>query len=128
MFNEAFGWLWITMGFTAGALLGLRFQRENFLGGYTSLRRRMVRLGHIAFYALGLLNILFAFSLPRFGLDQRWAAIASWCFILGAIAMPACCFLCGWRQGIARAFPVPVLLLLTGGTIMWVGMFFGGAQ
>jgi hypothetical protein len=130
--NEAFGWLWIGMGFTTGICLGLGFQREDFLGGYASWRRRMVRLGHVAFYALGLLNILFAFSLPRFGLGHQWALLISWCFILGAIGMPACCFLCAWRKSLARAFPFPVLLLLTGGTIMWIGMwigmFSGGAQ
>ena len=128
MFNEAFGWLWIAMGFTTGVVLGLGFQREDFLGGYTSWQRRMVRLGHIALYALGVLNILFALSLPRFGLGSTWAQAASWTFILGAIGMPACCFFCAWRRPWVRLFPIPVLLLVTGGTIMWIGMFLGANQ
>ncbi len=125
MYNEAFGWLWIAMGFTTGVWLGTGFQREEFLGGYASWRRRMARLGHIALYALGVLNIVFVLSLPRFGLGYAWAQAAAWCLMLGAFAMPACCFLCAWRKPYARFFPVPVLLLMTGGTIMWVGMWAG---
>ena len=128
LINEPFGWLWISLGFLTGVGLGLGFQREGFMGGYASWPRRMTRLGHIALYALGVLNILFALSLPRFGLSETWARTASWCFILGAIAMPACCFLCAWRKPFARLFFIPVLLLLTGGTVMWVGMFLGGTQ
>ena len=33
------------------------------MGGYASLRRRMTRLGHISFFGLGIINVLFALSL-----------------------------------------------------------------
>ena len=45
--------------------------------------------------------------------------------ILGAIGMPACCFLCAWRRPYARLFPAPVLLLVFGATVMWIGMWLG---
>ena len=40
-------------------VLGLFFHRENWLGGYASLKRRMYRLGHISFFGLGAVNLLF---------------------------------------------------------------------
>jgi hypothetical protein len=129
MLNEAFGWLWISLGFLTGVLLGLRFEREEFLGGYGSWPRRMLRLGHVCFFALGGLNVLFALSLPRLveaGVSREWAMVASWSLVAGAVLMPTCCFLSAWRKGWTKAFPLPVVLLVTGGTITWVGMFLGG--
>src|SRR2546428_11293398 len=90
--NWCFGWAFILLGFISGAMIGLRFHREDFLGGYTSLRRRLVRLGHISFVALGMLNVLFALS-PFTHAGTRAAAMASICFIAGSILMPAVCFL-----------------------------------
>jgi len=69
-------WLGVALGIIGGAWLGLHYDREGWLGGYGALRRRLIRLGHIALIALGLLNILFckerhaiviyyALSLPR---------------------------------------------------------------
>ncbi len=70
--NEPFGWVCILVGFFAGAGLGLKFYQPDFLGGYGSLARRMLRLGHIALIALGALNILFAFSTYQHDyLDQQ---------------------------------------------------------
>jgi hypothetical protein len=45
-------WIGILLGFIAGAVLGLFFHDENWMGGYSSWRRRMSRLGHISFFAL----------------------------------------------------------------------------
>jgi hypothetical protein len=56
------GWSMILVGFASGAALGLFFHHENFLGGYGSFRRRMLRLGHIACAALGMLNLIVALS------------------------------------------------------------------
>src|SRR5262249_59491418 len=62
--NAAFGWLWITLGMASGAVIGLRFHRSDWLGGYESWPRRLVRLGHISFFGLGILNLLFALTAP----------------------------------------------------------------
>ena len=58
--NWQFGWLLVLAAFATGAVMGLSFHREDFLGGYDSFRRRLVRLGHIALAALGMMNVLFA--------------------------------------------------------------------
>ena len=58
--NWHFGW-WLVLGaFVTGAVIGLFFHRDDFLGGYDSFRRRIVRLGHIALAALGMMNVLYA--------------------------------------------------------------------
>ena len=53
MLNWYFGWAAILTAFATGAVLGLFFHREDFLGGYASFRRRILRLVHIALAALG---------------------------------------------------------------------------
>ena len=109
--NFAAGW-WLILGaFGTGAIIGLGFHREEFLGGYNSLRRRLTRLGHIALAALGGLNVLYGLSpVPsRPGPAANWTG---WLFLAGAVAMPAVCFLSAWRVGFRHLFFVPVTLLL----------------
>ncbi len=84
-----------------------------------------MRLGHIAFFGTGLLNVLFAFSMERVALPAPWPVAASWSFIAGAAAMPVCCFLAAWRERLHPLFVAPVLLLSFGGTVAWVGLFRG---
>lgn len=122
LLNEAFGWGWILLGALSGMLLGLRFQREDFLGGYVSLRRRMVRLGHISFFGLGLLNILFAQSAPRLGLEPSWLALASAAFVAGGVTMPLCCGLMAWRPALKPLFAVPVASVMLGAALACLGL------
>ena len=65
------GWVAISLGFVAGAVPGLFFWLEDWLGGYGSWRRRLVRLAHISFFGLGFINVLFALSVAYLGLDDR---------------------------------------------------------
>jgi hypothetical protein len=108
MDHLAFGWAWITVGLLAGAALGLRFHEDQWLGGYASWRRRMLRLGHIACLGTGLLNCGFAVT-PSDG-----AGAAAWLFPLGAVAMPLVCALAAWRRQLRHLFALPVLALLGG--------------
>ena len=109
--NWFFGWSLILAAFATGIPLGLQFHRDDFLGGYTSFCRRLVRLGHIALAALGMMNVLFAIS--------PWPAPAAWTgrgasasFMAGGVAMPAVCFLTAWRDGFRRLFFSPVTALI----------------
>src|ERR1041384_8689804 len=88
--NLALAWLWILLGFVTGMVLGLFFHREDWLGGYASLKRRMYRLGHISLFALGAVNLFFwltAENLPNVSVLME---LASRLFIVGAITMPVC--------------------------------------
>lgn len=118
--NWIAGWLLILAGFTSGAGLGLYFHRDDFWGGYASFRRRIVRLGHIALVALGMLNLLYALS-PWPPTDRSEATFASCGFIVGGIAMPLVCFLTGWRASFRRLFFIPVAALILAATFTLKG-------
>ena len=117
--NLWFGWCWIAVGLISGAILGLFFYDPNWLGGYGSWRRRMVRFGHISFLGTGLLNIAFVFTilLPD---GHQLPAISGWLFIVGAVTMPLVCFLSAWRRSFRYMFPIPVASLI-GATLVLVG-------
>ena len=105
------GWSLVLGAFLTGALIGLAFHREDFLGGYGSFPRRLLRLGHIALAALGMMNVLF--SLSPWPPPGSWTArAAAICFVAGGVAMPAACFLTAWREGFRHVFAVPVLALV----------------
>jgi hypothetical protein len=120
--NEAFGWSWIVAGFATGFILGLGFHREEWLGGYASARRRMLRLGHISFLGLGIVNLLFASSAPHMRLPGAAFHLASWMFVLGGVTMPLCCGLMAWRSAAYPLFGVPVVSLLLGAALAAWGM------
>ncbi len=109
--NWYIGWSLILTAFLTGAILGLFFYREDFLGGYASFRRRILRLGHIALAALGMINILFSLSSVAFEPSLR-TRIASLGFVIGGITMPAVCFLASWRVGFRHLFFIPVSALV----------------
>ena len=108
--NWYFGWSAILAGFGTGAVIGLYFHRDDFLGGYASFRRRIVRLGHIALPALGMMNLIYSLSpWPPASLPEAWNA--SVCFVIGGLSMPLVCFLTGWKQGFRHLFFIPVTSL-----------------
>jgi hypothetical protein len=112
--NLVGGWLGMLAGVLSGAVVGLFFHREDWMGGYGSYRRRLTRLGHIAFFGLGFLNLMFAATAAQLYLHGDYFAIASWALIVGAVTMPLCCFLSAWRKPLRHLFPVPVLAVTTG--------------
>lgn len=114
MVNEAVGWVLVLASLVLGLYMGVKFQREDWLGGYGGFSRRMVRLAHIALAALGVLNILFAQTVPRLRLDATLLRVASGCFVIGAVSMPASCLWLAARRRNFGVFALPVTCLLTG--------------
>ena len=108
--NFVAGWWLILIAFVGGAILGLGIHREDYLGGYNSYRRRMLRLGHNALAALGMINILYGLSLGA-GAPAGWPGGL---LLAGAIAMPTVCGLAAWRPRFRALFFVPVTLLIAG--------------
>lgn len=115
------GWSLILAAFVSGAVIGLKFHRDDWLGGYASFSRRMLRLGHIALAALGVLNILFAI-MPAGLLLPRNALVAALLLAIGAVLMPLICFLSAWRECHRRLFFLPVLALLGGVVSILLGV------
>jgi len=111
MLNWYFGWALILTAFFTGAILGLFFYGEDFLGGYASFRRRTLRLGHIALAALGIINVLYGLSpMASEASPRTW--VASLGFAIGGVTMPAVCFLTSWRVGFRYLFFIPVSALV----------------
>lgn len=104
------GWVLVAAGFVSGAAVGLGFHRDDFLGGYGSFRRRLLRLGHVALIALGMFNVLFSL-LPQSTHGAPHMAAASLAWLAGGIAMPLVCFLAAWRPTFRHAFALPVFFL-----------------
>ena len=118
--NLALAWLWILLGFLSGAILGLNFHREDWLGDYGSFARRLCRLGHISFFGLGVVNLLFYFTVRLLAISGSLLGWSSWGFVTGAVTMPICCFAIAFRPKLRLLFAVPILSLITGGlTMSW---------
>lgn len=120
MLNLAFGWVWITMGFLSGALLGMGFHREEFLGGYGSWQRRLARLGHIAFFGTGFLNVLLGLTVLALQIEPGsgvWS-LAQWSLVVGSIAMPICCFIAACNKRTKPIFAIPVVGLTFAGALI----------
>ena len=112
--NLLAGWIGMLGGVVSGAVIGLFFHREDWMGGYSSFRRRMTRLGHISFFGLGFLNMMFAVTTSLVALPPTPLRLASVGLIVGAVTMPVCCFLSAWRKPFRHLFPIPVAGLSVG--------------
>lgn len=118
-------WFGILLGFLSGLALGLFFHRDNWLGGYSSFKRRLYRLAHISLFGLGAINLLFYFTartLPPGTLVE----FASSAFIIGAITMPICCLIMAHFPKTHLLFSVPVLSLIAGGILTIAAIFSSG--
>jgi len=114
MTNLLAGWLGIFCGVLSGAVSGLYFHQEEWLGGYNSYPRRLLRLGHISFFGFGFLNLTFAATTPLLAVQGARLTIASISLIVGAVTMPICCFLAALRKPLRHLFPIPVAAALIG--------------
>ena len=112
--NLLAGWIGMLGGVVSGAAIGLFFHNDAWMGGYGSFRRRLTRLGHISFFGLGFVNLLFAFSIRALPVPEPFGEIAAAGFLLGAATMPLTCFLTAWRASFRHLFPVPVAGILVG--------------
>jgi hypothetical protein len=106
-----------------GLWMGIKFQDEDWLGGYGAMPRRMVRLAHIALAALGIINIEFGRSVGELALSPTLIRGASLAFIVAAVSMPACCLMIARKFSRFEIFALPVtslavaLLLTIGGLL-----------
>jgi len=121
--NLIFAWGWITLGLLSGAVQGIGFHRESWMGGYNAWRRRLTRLGHIAFLGTGMLNLALALTVRSLGMTQESLMYPGWLLIIGAVSMPTVCYLAAWRKPMRQLFFVPVLSL-TGGCAWFTVIVF----
>ena len=114
-------WIGMFSGVVSGAVIGLFFHRPDWMGGYGSFRRRLTRLGHISFFGLAFVNLAFVITHDILTITAPWAHWAGVSLIVGAITMPACCFLTAWRKSFRRFFFIPVGSVLCGIFFILIG-------
>jgi len=112
MINIYAAWIGFLLGCVAGAIPGLFFHGEDWLGGYTSWPRRMIRLGHIAFFGIGFLNLAFGLTSLMLGIKSGLTMPSS-LFIVGAVAMPVVCYMSAWKSYFRHIFFIPALSVTT---------------
>lgn len=118
--NILAAWLGIVCGVVGGAVVGLFFHDDAWLGGYGSWRRRLMRLGHISFFGIAFLNLAFSVTVRQPG----WAPTSSLPGVALAAAqglMPLTCFLAAWRRPWRHAFFLPVGCVLVGVVALLLG-------
>ena len=104
-------WIGILLGLASGTIQGLFFDREDWLGGYGSWPRRLMRLGHISFFGIAFLNLAYANTVWLLG-PASHVPLASMLLVAGAVLMPLVCYLAAWKKPLRHLFPLPVLSLL----------------
>jgi len=124
MRNLYAAWIGFLAGCVAGAVPGLFFHDEEWLGGYASWRRRMIRLAHVAFFGVGFLNLSFVLTARALGLETG-LGLSSVLLIFAAAAMPIVCYLSAWRPSFRHAFFVPAFAL-TGGVALFLWRIITG--
>lgn len=121
--NVTFGFLWICVGLLLGAPMALAFLRPSWLGGYGSLERRLLRLAHVAFVMLGLLNIVYGHAMNLGAVSIAFQSPVCVSLFAGSVLMPLC-LLAGilWRKAL-WSLPVPFLLVFSGAVCAAAGRF-----
>jgi len=120
--NILFGWAWMCVGFLSGMILGLRAEGEQWLGGYASLTRRYLRLAHVAFVALSIINILYGKELGTIDLPNHFKNIGSALMIFGAAGVPLACISAAFLRKTKYFMPVPATAVLIGVIILLIGL------
>jgi hypothetical protein len=106
-------WIGLLMGALSCVLSGLFFHNENWLGGYATWHRRLIRLAHISLFGLGIINL--AFFLTARSLDiKSGLAASSLLLVIGAATMPTVCYLAAFHKPFRHLFFVPVLSVSLG--------------
>ena len=106
-------WIGFLLGCLGGAIPGLFFHNSDWLGGYASWQRRMIRLAHIAFFGIGFINLSFALTVSALGLDEGLEG-TSILLIVGALTMPTVCYLCAWKPAFRHLFFIPAMSVTVG--------------
>jgi hypothetical protein len=111
MVNLHFAWAGILLGAVAGAVQGLFFHDEDWLGGYGSWRRRMLRLGHISFFGIAIINVAFFLTLNALGIHEGHE-VSSLLLVIAVFTMPLLCYLSAFRKAFRHLFFIPTLSVI----------------
>jgi hypothetical protein len=112
--NRRIGWLSTCLGAGSGLIMGLwsfdgPVAVPGWLGEYDQTARRLARLGHIAFFGLGILNLLVAGELKRISPGSWGRRTASWAMNFGNVFLPLTLFLAAAYRPFKYFMSVPAV-------------------
>src|SRR5262245_25139150 len=121
--HAAFGWTSIALGIGMGLVLGLwsfggPVAPPESLADYASLPRRLIRLSHIAFVALGGLNVLVGLSKPETA--GRAGQAGGSLFLFGSAFLPPLLAVSALVPPAAPACALPALSVGVGAALIAV--------
>ena len=124
--NRVVGWWSLVAGVATGLVMGLwsfdgPLAVPAWLGDYGDTSRRLARLGHIAFFGLGILNILVARELPVVMPEAR-RRIASIAMNAGNLLMPLTLFAAAAYPPVKYVLAVPSILVFVALTLVALGV------
>jgi hypothetical protein len=102
--------------------LGIWSEGEKWLGGYASVARRYLRLGHVAFIALPIINILYGKELPLVDLGDSMKYIGSYLMIFGAVGVPITSVSAAFIRKTRYFLALPASAILIGTIILVIGL------
>ena len=121
--NITFGLFGILAGLAVGAPMARAFFEPAWLGGYGSLERRLLRLAHIAFIALGAWNIVVGMALEQgvmHASSETWICSS---LVFGALMMPLLLLAAIRLRAALWVLPIPFLLVFGGTFGLALGRF-----
>jgi hypothetical protein len=113
-FSRAVALTGMLLGAMSGLAMGLwsfggPLPEPGWVGGYGDLPRRLLRLGHIALFALGMINLMLARQLAASGLGEGATRLAFGAMNLGNVLMPAVLFAAVFRPEMKYLLALPAL-------------------
>ncbi len=116
--NRAIGFTSLLLGVASGMILGLwsfggPLPVPEGIGGYDELARRFLRLGHIAFFGLGLINLAIAGHCSRLNFSPAARRRALLLINLGNVGLPPLLLAAAWQPVLLYLMPLPVVCVFT---------------
>ena len=126
--NRAIGWSSMALGAATGLVMGMwsfdgPVPVPEMLGDgeYDDVPRRLARLGHIALFGLGILNLLLARDLSNLDLDQGQRRVAAWAMNFGNIFLPLPLFAAAAWHPLKYTMPLPAISVFVAMAIAALG-------
>ena len=124
--NRAVAYVSLALGAALGLILGLwsfegPLPPPSWLGEYADTPRRLVRLGHIAFFGLGIVNLLVARDLPRLKLAPQHRRAARALMNFGNLILPVNLLAAGVFPPAKFLLPLPAVSVFSALLLVAVG-------
>lgn len=127
------GFISLAFGALSGMVLGLwsfdgPVPEPGMLGEYASTSRRLVRLGHIAFFGIGILNLLIARELAWFGVGPKIVRLIALTMNAGNVLLPTGLVAAGLFAPLKYFLPLPAISVSLALSLTAYGAWYASRQ